>query len=302
MSGNDEYGTLALRLASALGRYWYTHGLAVEGSEWLAQALAAAPDAPEVLRANALRLLGVLMDQQQNLDRAWELFQEAHVIFQKLGDRAGEAKSLNSMGIVARARQDLDSSLQLLFASTLIRRELGDEAGLATSLNNLGWLYIDRGELDKAFELFEEVMELDRNLKDDWGVACTLNNLAVLQLERGDISEAQSMGTEALQSLVELGDLDAASEGMEVLAGVAAAEGEYIRAARLAGAADSLRNSIGIPLPALERARIERWLEKPRTELEERAFKGAWDEGTEMTKEQAFAYALRTFRSGVRKT
>jgi hypothetical protein len=99
-------------------------------------------------------------------------------------------------------------------------------------------------------------------------------------------------GTEALQSLVELGDLDGASEGMEVLAGVAAA-GENIRAARLASAANSLRNSIGIPLPALDRARIERWLRKPRAEIGEDAFQSAWDEGAEMTREQAFAYALR---------
>ncbi|MGH2736179.1 MAG: ATP-binding protein, partial [Actinomycetota bacterium] len=50
---DDEAALLGLRLAIALGRYWYTHGQAVEGDEWLDRAIRAAPNAPDDLRAEA---------------------------------------------------------------------------------------------------------------------------------------------------------------------------------------------------------------------------------------------------------
>ena len=45
--------------------------------------------------------------------------------------------------------------------------------------------------------------------------------------------------------------------GLEGLAGVVAPQGELVWAARLWGAADSLRHAIGAPLSPVERARYE---------------------------------------------
>ena len=100
--------SLALRLSIALGRYWYQHGHAVEGSEWLDKALAASSSSPDELRAQGLRLLGVLKESQRDLDTATQLFEQALDLFRTSGDRAGEAACLNSLGVAARSRQDPD--------------------------------------------------------------------------------------------------------------------------------------------------------------------------------------------------
>ena len=292
------YAGLALRLATALGHYWYVHGHVVEGASWLERALSAASDAPALLRARALRVLGMLMEPQQQLERARELFEEALDLYRALGDQSGEARCLNSLGLVARQREDLNAAEELLSASISVRRQIGDEAGIAPSLNNLGVLYLDRRDTDRARQSLEEALQLARKLDNPWGVACVTNNLGMVFLELDDARRARQFVLEGTAAFVEMGDLDSAAEGMQFLAGVAALEGNSTRAARLAGAADSLRRELGIKLAPLDRRRLDRWLSPARADLGEERFERAWAEGAAMTSDQALDFALERPQSG----
>jgi tetratricopeptide (TPR) repeat protein len=283
--------TLGLRLATALGGYWYKHSGVMEGAPWLELALAKAVDAPVHLRADALRRLAVFMDQQNQLDRAGELLQEALGYYQSLGDRKGEATTLNSLGVVSRSLHDFDSAERLYRESVEIRRQM-DDPSLSGTLSNLGILCLDRGEGDRALQLMEEVMELDRAKSDSWGIACTLNNLGNIYLEQGDCNRARRQLTEGIRSFQELGDLDGVAEGLEATACVEAAEGQAVRAARIAGATDSLRRSLGIPLGPLDQEHLDRWLSKARAALDEGSFRDHWNEGAAMTMDQAIHYAM----------
>ena len=288
----ETYGGLALRLASSLGHHWYRRGHAVEGSAWLQRALEVAAGAPQRLRADALRLLGVLMEQRRHLDGARELFEEALVYYRDSGDREGESKCLNSLGVVARSRQDLERAEDLFAESLALRRDLGDRAGIGSTLGNLAIVALDRLELDRAEALLEEALEVDRERGDDWGVACTSSNLGVVHLERNEVARARSTIEEAMRLFLEQDDLDGVAESMEGLAGVAAAERSVVRAARLAGAADAVRRRLGIPLASADRERLERWLALARDKGGESDFEKAWSEGARMTAGQAVRYAL----------
>jgi hypothetical protein len=79
---------------------------------------------------------------------------------------------------------------------------------------------------------------------------------------------------------------------LEGLAGVAGAQGEPVRAARLLGAADRLRVAIGAPLPPGERADYDHTVDAARTQMAPDAFAASWAAGRAMTLEQAIAYAL----------
>ncbi len=287
------YTGLALRLAVALGRFWYRHGHAVEGSEWLERTLSGRVEGLEDVRANGLRLLGVLMDQRGDLERAAQLFEEALVGFRSMGDRVREGACLNSLGVVARSSQNFERAKDLLTESVAIRRELQDSSGMSSSLSNLAILYMDLGDTERARELFEETMKLDRERDDEWGIAVTSLNLGFAELELQEVQSAADMVKSSVQSFVELGDLDGVAEGIEALAGIAVAQEGFVRAARLAGAADSLRNAIGIPLGDVDSVRLDRWLSEPRTRLGQESFHGAWTEGAGMTTEQAIDYALQ---------
>jgi predicted ATPase/class 3 adenylate cyclase len=284
---------LALRLAVALGPFWYRHGHAVEGSVWLDRTLANRVEGLEDARANGLRLLGVLMDQRGDLERAARLFEEALASFRSIGDRVHEGACLNSLGVVARSSRDFERAESLLTESVAIRRELQDSSGMSSSLSNLGILYMDLGETQRARELFEETMKLDEERGDEWGVAVTSLNLGVANLELQEVQPADEMVKSSVQSFVKLGDLDGVAEGFEGLAGIAVARGKFVRAARLAGAADSLHSALGIPLSEVDRVRLDRWLSEPRKRLGEEGFDAALAEGAGMTTDQAIEYALQ---------
>jgi DNA-binding CsgD family transcriptional regulator len=74
---------------------------------------------------------------------------------------------------------------------------------------------------------------------------------------------------------------------LEGLAGVVAAQGESVWAARLWGAAEGLREAIGAPIPPVERANYERAIAVAHAKLGERTFSAAWAEGRALTVEQA---------------
>jgi DNA-binding CsgD family transcriptional regulator len=80
--------------------------------------------------------------------------------------------------------------------------------------------------------------------------------------------------------------------GLEVLAWVAGARGEHTRAARLFGAADALRQTIGAPVPAFERADHTSALNATRTALGAARFAAATAEGRTLSAEDAVKLAL----------
>jgi DNA-binding CsgD family transcriptional regulator len=76
---------------------------------------------------------------------------------------------------------------------------------------------------------------------------------------------------------------------LEGLAGVVAAQGEPAWAARLYGAAESLRDANSIPIQPVYRAEYDRSVAATRAQLGEQAFAAAWAEGRTMTPEQVLA-------------
>ncbi len=75
---------------------------------------------------------------------------------------------------------------------------------------------------------------------------------------------------------------------LEELASVVTAQGEVVWAARLWGAAESLRDKVRSPRPPVFRADYKRSVAAARAHLGEKAFTAAWAEGRTMTQEQVF--------------
>ncbi len=291
-------GDKALRIARAMSTYWYRHGESAEGFGWLERALAAAADPSEDLKADALRMLGVMSESRQDLDRARELLTQARALYQKLGDRSGEARTLNSLAVVDRsAGRPADAEL-LLRAAVGIREELHDPAGAANSLNNLGILLLDRGAWREAIEVLTDTLERDRAADDDWGVACCTLNLAVAHLVGNQVDRATQQLREALVSFVELGDRDALLETLEAVVGVAAARQDWRAAARLGGASDATRLSLGLPGSPADRAHFEGWVDEARANLSSDEFEAMQAEGRGMSLEHATSYGLRDVLDG----
>ena len=100
---------------------------------------------------------------------------------------------------------------------------------------------------------------------------------------------ALTLYQESLDVAREIGDKVLIALGLEALAGVIAAQVEPVWATRLWGAASALRETIGAPMPPIERAVYERAVAAARMHLGEQVFASAWSEGRTMTPEQALA-------------
>jgi hypothetical protein len=108
----------------------------------------------------------------------------------------------------------------------------------------------------------------------------------------GDSARATAGYVASIKLLQELQDQPGLVAGLEGLASVACAQGQATQAARLFGAADALRASVGTHITPAERADYERQLAAVRAQLDEPAFAAAWAAGRALSLEQAIAEAL----------
>ena len=290
-AGDGAAGNQALALSDALAYHWYLRGQAREGSRWLEQCLTLSADPPAADRAAGLQMLGVLLQHTGEPGRAADLLEQALALHREHGDLSRQASCLNSLGAALRYLMRLPEAEQRLSEAAVIRERLGEPGGLVSIHNNLGLVLMDQGQVQEAKRLFEGNLIIDRERDDAWGVACDMLNLGVAELIEGHPDEGRSLIGEAIHVFVDEGDADGAAEGLEACVGVAAADGAWLAAARMAGAADAYRAQLGLVAGEADRVMIDRWTSQCREHIDESAFQHAFSEGAAMTLGQAEAYA-----------
>jgi predicted ATPase/DNA-binding SARP family transcriptional activator len=282
---------LGLRLAAALGWYWYAHGRGNEGARWLDTALAQAGGAPALLHGRLLHARAILADLEDDHVRANDLFAAALELFRELGDDHRICNVLNGLAAVAFGEGELARSRQLFEESVALRREVADHSNLSDPLSNLGVVALHQGDVEAARRHFEESLAIDRAKGNERGVALTGGNLAAVALEEGRLVESAELEATSLRALRELGDDFSVVESLERTVGVLAAAGHGLLAARLAGAATHAREVLGYPLTGPEADMVERRLAPARAALGE-AFAGAVADGRRNSLDEAVPAAL----------
>ena len=280
-----------LRLCGALQRFWWTRGHLSEGRQWCVRILGkAGAEERTQARAEALNAAGILTYYQGDYTAARSLHEESLAIWRELGDRRGMARSLNGLGNVALDKGDYSTARALHEDSLAIRRQLGDRGGMAGSLNNLGNVALDQGDYSAARALYEECLVIWRELGDRGGNATSLGNLANVAFEQGDYPAARTLAEESPAIRRGLSDRQKIADSLEGLAAVVAALGSSLRAARIWGVAQRLREEVGSPTSPNELPRYDRRVAAARVALgDDSAFDRAWQEGRALTLEQAIA-------------
>jgi DNA-binding CsgD family transcriptional regulator len=153
----------------------------------------------------------------------------------------------------------------------------------------LGKIALSQGDVVKAQALFEECLAFYRAQGYRSETAEALAVLGQVAAVQQDYATAFARYEEGLL-LARKADFKCnVASCLEGLAGVRAALGERLQAARLWGAAEALREAIGAPLPPIYRPAYERAVRAARAQFGEKAFAAAWAEGRTMTLEQLLA-------------
>jgi predicted ATPase len=276
-----------LRLATAMQQLWLAGNLA-EGRRWLDEALSQSRE-PTLERARALHAAGWLASFQQEHAQARRLVQDSLALATSLNDPAAEAWAEVTLGQIEFTADNPVEARHHLERSLTIHRSLGDSLGVSRSLVLLAaaMLHIPASRQQGRREL-ELARQTAHELEDSWGEGFALVFLGLADVDADDRELAVTRLHGAL--LIEaIGPIrGGALDGLAQLA----CEHEPLRAIRLLGAATGLRERhAGRPPPFLRR-RAEAIRARAEQRTDPRAAEQAWNEGREMTTEEALAYGL----------
>jgi len=122
-------------------------------------------------------------------------------------------------------------------------------------------------------------------------IAQGCEDLGVVALTRSDLDRAAVSLKESIALSLEVGQSELVASGLMGL-GVVTAREQPMRAARHFGAAEALREVVGVTIWPPRRKLCDHALEAVRDALGAAAFAAAWAEGSAMTLERAVEYAL----------
>jgi predicted ATPase/class 3 adenylate cyclase/DNA-binding CsgD family transcriptional regulator len=234
--------------------------------------------------------LGSLAIEQGEYARGRDLLTESVMINRELGDTRFIALSLFKLAQLCHVSGgDLAQAHTLLDESFALSREVGDKESIANCLNLWGMLALSEGDMASARSQVEQALVLFKEMQQQHGAALSLYALAQVAAAQGNHVGSQALYEQGIGVARKAGDKRTIPSGLEGLAAAVAAQGNHAWAAHLWGAAETLREAIGVPLPPIERVPYHRAVAAARTQLGEQAFAAAWVEGRTMSLEQALA-------------
>jgi hypothetical protein len=164
----------------------------------------------------------------------------------------------------------------------------------------MGRAQLAAGRVDQARTLLDGINEPLEHFSAQ--VIAQLHHLdATIKRAEGDLAGAEALLHHILPTQHQRGWRPDLAHSLESLAGIAAAHAAFVDGARLAGAAQALRDQMGYRLRwPDEQADYDADLAAARHSLGDNRFGQAWAEGLEMNEEAAVVYASQAKHEGTR--
>jgi len=286
-------GSRAQRLTGALWRFWWIRAYLREGSGWLAAALSIPASGQPANRAKALSGAGNLAWAQGAYEAAETFHQEALTLRRELNDRPGIGRSLNNLGALAETRGRYEEAVSLYEEALAIAKDVGDRRSVALILGNLGGVHVVLGQHAASREACEESLKRFRELGDRVAQTGVLNNMVFLLMSQGFHREAAGFQAQSIALLLEMGNTENVAMSLDGAAEILCRLEMAGEAARLWGAGQSLRESLGQIVPPNNAEDREKAIGAARSAMGGAAFETAWIEGCDMSPTDAERYALR---------
>jgi predicted ATPase len=290
-AGND--GGLALRLTSALWRYWWQRGRYQEGAQWCEAALAVAGDPSDSARTRTVYALANMAMGSGDSEKAVELLEECLAVFQKEHDELRIIWTLTDLGI-AHGKEGQGERSRTYFEDALeLARACGYSRGVGVGCINLGAALLADDELDTAGELFVEALDVMRDERDDQSVGSVLGNLSLVELRRGNLDVAAERLRESLELSCATDDRYNIAHSLVMAAALVAARGDLRAATRILGGTSTLLEEMDLALDMLEAALYDETLAELREQLNPDDFENAWKAGQQRDYEELLVETVR---------
>jgi non-specific serine/threonine protein kinase len=215
-----------------------------------------------------------------------------------LGDDRSASRALQLLAFIALAQGDYDRATTYAEDALNLNQVVGDGgAWTAWALCDLGMAAYGRGDLEKAMSTLDETLELYHEFAEPFGTALTLGYLGLVATDLRDYDLAAERFVDSLPLWQEMGNRENQSEWLAGVANLAAAKSEFHQAARLFGAAEALRDTLGHAFTLPERSAFERGRLAAQTALGDQAFTRLEAFGQTLPLERALAEASKFLSS-----
>ena len=282
-----------LRFVAATQRFVEVQGLYKQARDGIARLLAHPDAAPrDAVRACALAAAARLAWVADDIATGAAAQQEALEIFRELSDARGTAAALSAFALYVLEAGDVSTAEKLAAEAAQLAEPLRDrrltahvrhtQAGLATAARNYAM----------SFDLDHESHGLYRELGDVWMQAITEWGVGVSAIVLGKFEEARAHFAKCLQAGLDLGNRTGVPYPIEAFAALAVAEHQHERAARLLGAAESMRAGSGMAQEPAYHPALRAIFAEAAGALASAPAVAARREGRAMSADEAIAFAL----------
>ena len=286
----------ALRFNAALFSYWTTCSALSEARNWLDAALALPrPQCTHALvrvEAKVLNAAGYTAAETGDHAQALAYFERGLALYREVGDGRGIAWSIRGCAFTRMLHDEFAAAEHLLQESLLLCRATGDAWGEAWSFYALAFLKLTAGDLAQARSALEDALLHLRQQNIPLALLRSLLALGHARFDQGDVDGAEALYREALQFSREAPLLTFITIGVEGLAAVATAQGRPVRAARLWGAAEALREATDERRWHVFERTYDRALAAAQAQLSPVDWATAWTTGRTLTPQHAVSEAL----------
>ncbi len=276
--------TLGVRLASALGLFWYGRGFHVEGIGWMQQLQERLDTVPLDYHSRFL-ISAAHMIWLNALDDARLLLERALAAARELGQTLEEAWALAFLGYTHM--QEPQVGLALVEESLALFRTLDHPPGIAQALNIIGEIARFSGDDNRAKHAYAACLLVAQQTGEARRICYMASNLAYIAQHEGDHVRAVELGRQCLQLARQRQDRRDMADTLTVLAGSLAVVGDARQAVRLLAAAERALERMGSFLQPIDVPEHARNVAALRARLGDAVYTGEWTAGLTMPLETA---------------
>ncbi|MEN4042869.1 MAG: adenylate/guanylate cyclase domain-containing protein [Anaerolineaceae bacterium] len=149
-----------------------------------------------------------------------------------------------------------------------------------------------RGDLQAARDFLTESLQFVPIYRSKPHETMTRSELGHIYRQAGDYGAAKEVYRQTIRAWYDLGHRAAVANQLECFAFIARVEGEPLRAVRLLGAAEALREEVDAIMTDYERPEYEQEVSELRNLVDEQAFARLWTEGRLLPLEEAVKLAV----------
>jgi predicted ATPase len=268
IDASEEADPLALRMADALRYYLFTQGLPSIALR-SAEALLTRPSLqPRTLaRCKTLFAAGQITYFMGRHTQAIAHLTESLDIARELQDDFRITATLQPLGTACIGNADYAAAARYLDEAVERAGRLSAKHEHIAALNARAMLHRLVGERGEAERLYGQALDLAREVNDVESMSLLLLNLTIMQIHNRAPHAARAALAEAIANGIKAQSRPALQAAVDVAAGLAAAEGDWARAARLFAVAEAEAASTGLRRDPADDASLSPLLEATRNAL-----------------------------------